>query len=96
MRTLKSPILLLSVGSHHERAAPNRNGRRFRIERVGVTRFYRRLHQHADGMDWIPKSVGGGVHNGRRVHYREPSSADMPPGARQAAPESAGARLLLY
>jgi hypothetical protein len=58
------------VGSHHERAVQIMHGCGYLSGRISVSRFNRRLHQLADWMAWIPDVLGGGVHHGRRVHYR--------------------------
>jgi len=47
------------VGRHHERAAPMMRELGYLSERIGVSRFHRRLHPLADGMVWIPANVGG-------------------------------------
>jgi len=46
------------VGNHHERAAPMMRELGYLSERIGVSRFHRRLHPLADGMVWIPDVLG--------------------------------------
>jgi len=47
------------VDRHHERAAPMMRALGSLSGRISVARVHRRLHQRADGMAWIPATVGG-------------------------------------